>query len=58
MVRVIGRIVMVGLLGALISGCALRITVTPVDKETITQQTLGNKLWDWMFEGKKIKVEE
>ena len=49
MVRLIRTIIVVGLLGALMAGCSMTLTVVPVDTQEITQKTLGNKLWDWAF---------
>ena len=58
MVRVIRTIIMVGLLGALMSGCSMTVTIVPVDEQQIVQKTLGNQLWDWAFDTKKKVTKE
>jgi hypothetical protein len=53
MVRVISKIVMVGLLGALMTGCAFRMTVTPITQEEIVQKSVTNQMYDWLFSSDK-----
>lgn len=38
------------------SGCAMRVSVTPIQQEEFTQKTVTNQFFDWVFnrgEGEK-----
>ena len=45
---------LVGLAG-LQTGCALRVSVTPITAEEIVQKSVTNQFFDWMFKGSEAK---
>lgn len=42
----------IGFIG-LCSGCAFRMTVTPITAEEITQKSVTNQMYDYLFGGEK-----
>lgn len=40
-----------GIVLVLMSGCAVRMSVTPIQSEEFVQKTVTNQFFDWMFKG-------
>jgi hypothetical protein len=53
MVRLLIRIITIGLLGALMTGCALRVSVTPIQAEELVQKSVTNQFFDWLWDTKE-----
>lgn len=43
----------VGLMG--LTGCAFRMTVTPITAEEITQKSVTNQFYDWLFKKDEVR---
>ena len=46
----------VGLVLCWVTGCAMRVSVTPIQAEEFTQKTVTNQLFDWLFNAKENKA--
>lgn len=43
----------VGLMG--LTGCAFRMTVTPIQSEELVQKSFTNQFYDWLFKKDEVK---
>ena len=49
-------IMVAGLILCWVTGCAMRVSVTPIQAEEFTQKTVTNQLFDWLFNAKENKA--